>query len=99
VTVEKDTSQDVSPANIEQMFYDQNEKCYYSGEQLTFDNISLEHKIPLSRGGLHVMDNVVWATKQINRMKGTMNDAEFIEVCEQIACYAAQKKRGSLPRV
>lgn len=41
----------------------------------------------ISRGGKHVPSNVVLCTKEVNQMKGTMTEAEFIAICLEIGSY------------
>lgn len=54
--------------------------CAYCGE--VFDKQrqpEIEHLIPLSRGGVHRVENVVPACGDCNKKKGTMTYEEFIE--------------------
>lgn len=75
----------ITGERLYQQLHRQDEECFYSGDSLTFKNVSLEHRVPLCRKGGHVMSNVVLSTKRINRMKGTMTDEEFISVCHKVA--------------
>lgn len=81
----------VTGSSLEELFYAQDQKCCYTGQALTLENMQLDHVIPLSRNGYHEMENVCWTTKRINRMKGTMTEREFVEVCEMVACHCAKK--------
>ncbi|HOJ59329.1 MAG TPA: HNH endonuclease [bacterium] len=49
--------------------------CQYCGEQLPSDELTLDHVIPLSRGGKDTWNNVVTACKRCNHKKGN----NFIE--------------------
>lgn len=61
--------------------------CYYCGVVLDFSSYSfkthpdnhahLEHKTPVIRGGLHVLDNVVLACRRCNLSKGSKTEQEF----------------------
>lgn len=51
---------------------EQNHKCYYCG--LPFDyttkrSVHLDHVIPLSKGGIHSITNVVWSCQKCNLLK------------------------------
>ena len=49
------------------------QSCCYCG---TTGKLSLEHIIPISRGGLHTLSNILWACKSCNSSKG--NDTFII---------------------
>jgi hypothetical protein len=72
--------------------------CGLTGEPLTTSTASLDHRVPLSRGGQHVMRNVHFVHKVINRMKGTMTEHEFIEWCTKVAEAARGRVRGPSER-
>ena len=40
------------------------------GQKLTQENLSLEHLLPVSRGGLTQMDNLALSTKEMNEKRG-----------------------------
>lgn len=84
-----DDAEKVTPDRLYDLFLSQDERCFYSGKPLVFENVSLEHKRPLSRGGKHVMSNVVLSTQ---KMKGTMTSEEFIEICINITGWVAPKR-------
>lgn len=52
-------------------------RCYYCGHK--HDSLEQEHKTPLSRGGKHVVSNVVPACFKCNREKGAMTEGEYSE--------------------
>ena len=48
----------------------QSNKCYYCDSLLLFDNSThLDHYIPLSKGGMHSITNVVWSCATCNLNK------------------------------
>lgn len=53
------------------------ENCYYCKKPTPYVIREAEHKIPLSRGGLHSASNIVMSCKSCNLDKGTMTDTEF----------------------
>lgn len=54
--------------------------CYYSGEELTIDSLTVDHKIPLNRGGTNEINNLCICSNHMNTAKGTMTSEEFIEL-------------------
>jgi len=67
-------------------------RCVYSGRELTPDACSLDHITPLSKGGLHVIDNIQFVCPMINRMKNTMSSEEFIAICRMVARYSIENQ-------
>lgn len=59
----------------------QNYECALSGVELTPQTASADHIVPLSQGGRNVMDNVQIVHADMNRMKGTMSQDEFVNWC------------------
>ena len=54
--------------------------CYLCEESILFGNDSLEHKIPLSRGGTNVYKNLDVACCDCNYKKHTKTDKEFKKI-------------------
>ena len=52
----------------------QNGQCAYCG---CSDNLHLDHKVPLSRGGPHIAANLQWLCGACNMTKGAKTDVEF----------------------
>jgi 5-methylcytosine-specific restriction protein A len=47
--------------------------CYYCGQKVGFANLTMDHTIPLSRGGRSTKDNLVPCCKECNtRKKGSL---------------------------
>lgn len=42
-------------------------KCFYSGEEMSMDEATIEHLIPLSRGGKNNIDNLVLCLRDENQ--------------------------------
>ncbi len=61
-------------------------RCYYTGVELVPGiNASLDHRIPLSRGGDPLdPDNCVWCDRLINAFKSKLTEAEFVERCRSV---------------
>ena len=54
-------------------------KCAISGIKLTKDNLSIDHIIPLSKGGTSDLFNLQIVDKDVNIMKGTLLINDFLE--------------------
>jgi 5-methylcytosine-specific restriction endonuclease McrA len=58
-------------------FRDCGRRCVYCGTGLGLENATLDHVIPLSRGGSHAPGNLVSACQPCNQLKGALLPAEF----------------------
>lgn len=72
-------------------------RCALSGVELSTENSTLDHMIPMSRGGLHSIENVEWIHAVLNRMKGEMTKEEFVFWCTKVAEFA-EKNVADAPR-
>jgi len=64
-----------TPSNQGVQFRDGN-RCQYTGRMLESEEGSVDHVIPLSRGGTDTWENVVWSAKGINSTKGNKLNSE-----------------------
>jgi len=80
----EDEKEGITAKAIEIQFDKQQGRCYYTGAKLTFDNVSVEHTVPLGRGGTNTPSNITLVTKQVQAMKGTMTGEEFVEACDTV---------------
>lgn len=64
--------------------------CFYCGAQCVFDGapngvrqedlqFTVDHRVPLSKGGLNVLANMVGCCHRCNRLKGKKTEQEFRE--------------------
>lgn len=63
----------VTSQALETLKEKQNNKCYHCEVELDFSikgTVNLDHYIPLSKGGLHSITNVVWSCASCNKSKG-----------------------------
>ena len=71
------------PYNAESILFEQQEgHCYLCGKPLFLrfdDPISIEHKVPVSRGGYNDISNVALAHLSCNLKKQTKTDKEYLE--------------------
>ena len=77
----------INRASLVKLIEQQEYRCKYSGIELTPDAASLDHIVPVSKGGEHVVSNVAWVHHEINRMKGQLSVEEFIALCSKVVQY------------
>ncbi len=53
--------------------------CYYCGCKVAFSSLTMDHLIPLARGGRSTKDNLVPSCKACNNKKKTMLPVEWEE--------------------
>lgn len=63
----------------------QSYRCALSGWELTPETAQIDHKDPVSKGGKTELANLQWLHEKINRMKGSMSQEEFVQICKLIA--------------
>ena len=59
--------------------------CWYCGEKVGFKNLTMDHIIPLSRGGRSTKDNLVPCCKACNTKKKNALPVEWDEYMDQLA--------------
>jgi len=65
--------------------------CTLTGDRLTKENISVDHIIPVSRGGTNAVSNIRFVTKTANSMKYTQMDDELLNICRKIIYCKIEK--------
>jgi 5-methylcytosine-specific restriction endonuclease McrA len=76
-----------SEGDFRAMLIEQRGLCAVSGLRLTPENVSVDHIIPVSKGGTHDMSNLRLVVWSVNEAMGTREDAEFIHLCIRVADY------------
>ena len=56
----------------------QNGVCHYCKMRIEMDQWSIDHRVPLSRGGTNARRNKIGACKTCNNQKGSLTELEFI---------------------
>lgn len=77
----------VTGKQIMHLVQKQNYRCALSGRALTPETASLDHIVPLSRGGTHDLANVWIVNHQVNSAKGTMTFEEFLTLCKDVVTH------------
>lgn len=67
--------------------------CPFTGIKFTSDNISVDHIVPLSKGGSNHVDNIRLVHNMVNRMRLEYSDDDFIQMCHKISDYARTGNR------
>jgi 5-methylcytosine-specific restriction endonuclease McrA len=64
---------------------EQKGRCFYTGVELVPGvNASLDHIVPLTKGGILSIENCRWVTKSINMVKSNLTHDEFVQLCASI---------------
>lgn len=61
--------------------------CYLTGEKIDLskpETYSLDHKIPISRGGSSSLENLAISKIEINQAKYNMTPEEFLDLCNRV---------------
>ena len=75
-----------TPSQLMMLIKSQGYKCAISGLDISDpSNAQLDHISPVSAGGNHAVSNLQWVHAKLNRMKGTMSQQEFLELCTAVA--------------
>lgn len=77
----------VRPNDIVRILESQQYRCAYTGDELTPDNVSADHLVPVAMGGAHGIENIRLVIRDVNRMKGTMSLDEFVALCRKVVDY------------
>lgn len=60
-------------------------RCYYCSSKVGFKNLTMDHIIPLSRGGRSTKDNLVPCCKDCNTKKKSSLPVEWDEYLDSLA--------------
>lgn len=58
--------------------------CWYCGQKVGFHNLTMDHVIPLARGGRSTKDNLVPCCKECNTKKKNALPIEWDEYMEEL---------------
>ncbi len=83
----------VTAKQILELIQNQGYRCALSGRVLTPETASLDHIVPLSRGGEHALANI-WAVDfQVNNAKGTLTVEEFVALCQEVTAFQDKRRK------
>lgn len=69
-----------------------NGRCAICGKPLKFDDMTIDHKIPLSRGGTNEFNNLQPACLTCNIMKGNLEVSEFFGKLKEIYKFSKRQR-------
>lgn len=67
-------------------------RCELCGQQLLFEDMTLDHIVPLSMGGEDSMKNLQAACFDCNKLKGNILPSEFMERITDIFLYQMERQ-------
>ena len=79
-----EASEIIKPINLWGIAKKQKCKCAISGIKLTKNNISVDHIIPLSKGGKNTLANIQFVENHVNIMKNNKSLKELLVYCKEI---------------
>jgi len=62
-------------------------RCSLSGRVLTPETMTLDHIIPLAKGGKYCCSNVQLVHSDVNTAKGTMSNEDFKQMCMDVVMH------------
>ena len=68
----------------------ENPTCYLTGEPIDLSDLgsySLDHVLPMSKGGDSSLENLGLVIKQANQCKSDLTHEEFIEMCKAVLIH------------
>ena len=77
----------ITQKHLMELIKSQQYRCALSGVELTPEIATLDHVVPVSKGGQHDPENVMWVHSEINRMKGNLSVEEFKALCQKVVQY------------
>lgn len=84
----------IKAGDLRQMVERQGFRCAYSGRELTPETASVDHVIPVSRGGSLGIENLAIVHEEINTAKSSMTLEEFVQVCRDVVAWHDRNKTG-----
>ena len=81
----------ITPFDLWKIAKKQKLRCALTNEKLTLENISLDHVIPKSKGGLNIISNLRLILHPINIARQNMTDERFVNMCKSVVDYSRWK--------
>ena len=90
--IECDSLSRVTASELMSLLESQRFMCALSGVAITPRTAALDHNVSVADGGTHAISNLQWLVGDVNRMKGRMSSAAFIEVCRRVVAHADRQR-------
>lgn len=82
------TKRIVFPPETRQIIYEKNNgRCAICGKKIKYKNFTIDHILPLDRGGENHIDNLQPACEQCNSLKSNSTDNEFVKSIANTLTY------------
>lgn len=66
--------------DVRWLLYERDQRCAYCRQEIPrLVDFTLDHVVPLAKGGKHEFENLVGCCSSCNRDKGQMSAAEYLE--------------------
>lgn len=69
---------------LNQLFNSRTWVCPYTKQTLSLSNVSIDHIVPISKGGTNKLSNLQFISRQANRAKDNLHWQEFNAAIEPI---------------
>lgn len=77
----------IKPFDLWKLAKKQKLRCALTGKKLNRENISLDHKIPISKGGTSQLSNLQFVDKNVNYAKRDFDQNDFIQLCKEVSLF------------
>ena len=83
----------------EGLYRGQKGRCMYCGHEVPLEDIQVDHKTPITRGGSDSDKNLQLLCASCNSRKGAMTDGEFRRIYKSVGLLPARQAAGSPTKV
>lgn len=89
----------VFPQEVRLKAYNQSEgRCVYCGRFIPFDEMTIDHIVPLSKGGTNYEKNLQCCCKECNLMKQDLLECDFYKKMKEILKHQLKQKIRKIKR-
>lgn len=89
----------VFPQETRMSVYNQSEgRCVYCGRFIPFDEMTIDHIVPLSKGGTNYEKNLQCCCKECNLMKQDLLERDFYRKMKEILRHQVKQKIRKIKR-
>ena len=85
----------IDPDERRALWEEQNRRCGYCGTKIGFSEVTIDHIIPLSKGGTNALDNLQACCGFCNKAKDDSLGDDFFNRIRNIFLYQAELKYGA----
>lgn len=80
----------ISARDLARIWREQKGRCALTGRKLD-RTAEIDHRLPKARGGTDDLSNLRWVTREANRAKRDLTDAEFAALCRDCAEWIGER--------